>query len=99
MVRHETLRRFPDHFFVTIHQTFETDLRQFVLAMNRFEYFFDVFQKTFSVRFRLLKHRQKLDLADQMSPAEPEKRLGLFSARQIRREEIAADAAEKILAK
>ena len=98
VLRNKSPNRLLNRFFVSIHQTLETDLRQLTLSMNRCEHLFDVFQQTLAVRLRVVQRRQELDLANQVCPTKLKKRFRLLLVLQIRRKEVAADAAGKIFA-
>jgi len=99
VLRNESLNCFLDRFFVTIHQSFETDFRQSVLPMNRPKHLFDILQQAFAVDFRGIKRRQKLDFTNQVCPAKLKKRFVLFSVLQIRTEKITAETSGKIFTK
>jgi len=99
MVRDESLNRFLDRFFVTVHQAFEADFRQGALLMNRLKHLFDVLQQSFAVSLGGIKRRKELNLTNQVRPAKLKKRFVLFSVLQIGRIKIAADASGKIFAK
>ena len=98
VIRNKSLNRLLNRLFVTVHQTLEADLRQLILPMNRCKHLFDVLQQTLAIRLRVVKRRQKLDLANQMCPTELKKRFRLLLVLQVGREKVAADAAEEILA-
>jgi hypothetical protein len=98
VLRNKTTNRFPNRFFVTIHQPFETDFRQRRLTMNRDEHRFNVPKQTFSVRLGVVKRRQELDFADQVRPTELKERFRLFFVLQVSGEKVTADTATKILA-
>ena len=98
VLRNATPDRLLNRVFMSIHQSLETDFRQFVLPVNRREHPFHALEQPFAVRLRVVERRQELDLADQVRPTELEKRFRLFFVFQISREEVAADATEKIVA-
>ena len=95
--RNKSLNRLLNRLFMPIHQTLETNFRQLGLPMNICKHSLHVLQQPFSVRLRVVKRHQKLDLADQVSPTELKECFRLFFVLQIGREEVTADAAEKIV--
>ena len=67
VLRNKSLNRLLNRLFMPIHQTLEADLRQFILSMNRCKHLFDVLQQTLAIRLRVVKRRQKLDLANRFA--------------------------------